>query len=276
MRPPARIAVAVLLAACLPALAGAEIFRWVDAQGNEHFTQDLWQVPPPLRAQAERTAKTETPRTSPPPAAMAQVAHTRVRPGRTFEIPFEKQGSAMLVYVRLNDRVTAPFLVDTGASDVVVPAHVALAAGIEVRHDTPRQAYQTANGMVESPVVTLASVEVGDARVENVRGSLSGGMSVGLLGGSFFNNFTIQIDPAANVITLSPNAHVRGGANLEEWRARFHELRSSIEMLDAHLSALTELDDGRVLAQRRQALVDELEALEHEANVANVPQAWRE
>jgi hypothetical protein len=47
-------------------------------------------------------------------------------------------------------------------------------------------------------------------------------------------------------------------------------------MLDAHLSALTELDDGRVLAQRRQALVDELEALEHEANVANVPQAWRE
>ena len=33
--------------------------------------------------------------------------------------------NAILVYARLNDRVSAPFYVDTGAADVVVPAEVA-------------------------------------------------------------------------------------------------------------------------------------------------------
>jgi clan AA aspartic protease (TIGR02281 family) len=198
--------------------------------------------------------------------------------GRALQIPFEKQGNAMIVYVRINDAVTAPFIVDTGASDVLVPAHLASAAGIQIGRDTPHRTYQTANGLVDTPIVTLASVQVGDARVENVPGSVSGAMTLGLLGGTFFNNYTFQIDPAANVITLFPNAQVRGGANQPEWQARYRELRALIAELDAHLEGgeLTDLARVRVLEQRREELAAALDALDDEANRAGVPQAWRD
>jgi clan AA aspartic protease (TIGR02281 family) len=278
MRPSARFAALALLAAGLPALARADIFRWTDAEGHTHFTQDLAQVPSGLRAEAQRSAKKEASGET-APAALARISGPpRVRGGGAIEIPFEKQGNAMVVYARINDVVSAPFLVDTGASDVVVPGAVARAAGIRVGHDTQRQSYQTANGTIDSPVVILDSVEVGEARVENLRGSLSDSMSVGLLGATFFNNFTMQIDPAANVITLLPNSRVRGGANREEWRARFEALREEIAAIDAHTAGGELLDESRsrTLAQKRAALVAELEALERDATAAGVPQAWRE
>ena len=245
-----------------------------------HFTQDLSQVPASARTEAERSARAETPRSA-PSAAVAAVARTprvRVSANGVLQIPFEKQGNAMIVYVRVNDAVTAPFIVDTGASDVLVPAHVAQAAGIHVGRDTPHQTYQTANGLVETPVVTIGSIQVGEARVENLRGSVSGGMSIGLLGGTFFNNFTFQIDPAANMITLFPNALVRGGANQDEWRARFRELQATRDSIDEYL-AQPELSDMEQIAGvkvRRDAAAAELEALEEEANRASVPQAWRD
>ncbi len=275
MRLLAPIAVAAL-AAGLSGPARADIYQWTDAEGRTHFTQDLSRVPPAERAAAERSARKETRSAD---AALAHVARPpRARLGRAVEIPFERQGNAMLVYVRINDAVTAPFLVDTGASDVVVPGHVARAAGIRVTRDTPRQSYQTANGMIEAPIVTLDSVQLGGARVENLRGSLSDSMSIGLLGGTFFNNFTIHIDPATNVITLKPSQHMRSGANRDEWRERFRGLRREIAEIDAHLGSGVMLDEerARVLAEKRAALVSELEALEHEANVAEVPQVWRE
>jgi aspartyl protease family protein len=279
MRLRAHIAIAAL-AASFASFAGAEIYRWVDADGRVHFTQNLSQVPAHARAAAERTARSESPRRSAASSSsVAALAAPRTRGFRSgAQIPFEKQGNAMLVYVRINDAVSAPFIVDTGASDVVVPAHVAEAAGIRVTSDTPREAYETANGMIESPVVTLSSVEVGEVRVENVRGSLSEAMSVGLLGGTFFNNFTFQINPGEGVITLFPNEQVRAGANPDEWRKRFRELRADLAALDRHLTNGVLVDEARAadLARRRTAIAAELEALDEEANRAGVPAAWRE
>jgi clan AA aspartic protease (TIGR02281 family) len=278
MRPLAPLAAATLIAVGLPGAVRADIYHWIDAEGRTHFTQDLAQVPPGHRAAAERSARKEGPRTAPPAAPARASAAPHARSPRAVHIPFEKHGNAMLVYARINDVVTAPFLVDTGASDVVVPGHVARAAGVQVTRDTPRERYQTANGMIESPIVTLSSVEVGEARVEGVRGSLSDSMTVGLLGGTFFNHFTLQIDPGAAVITLLPNAQVRGGANQAEWRERFRALRREIEAIDAHTSGGRLLDDERAeaLARKRAARLADLEALEQAANAAAVPQAWRE
>lgn len=54
-------AAAVLLA--LP--AGAEIYRWTDLAGHEHFTMNLHRVPPEHRAEAERRAVLEKARAQP-------------------------------------------------------------------------------------------------------------------------------------------------------------------------------------------------------------------
>jgi clan AA aspartic protease (TIGR02281 family) len=269
---------AAVLAAGLAGGTRADIYRWTDAQGRTHFTQNLAQVPAAQRAEAERSARKETPKVESASTALTRVTSSGRQRGRAIEIPFEKQGNAMIVYVRINDAVTSPFLVDTGASDVVVPGHVARAAGIRVTHDTPRQQYETANGMIEAPVVVLDSVAVGGARIENLRGSLSDSMSVGLLGGTFFHNFTMQIDPAARIITLLPNAHAAGGATPAEWRARFHELRRELAAIDAHLAGGPLLDEARArtFIEKRSALIAELDALDDEANAAGVPQAWRD
>jgi clan AA aspartic protease (TIGR02281 family) len=184
----------------------------------------------------------------------------------------------MLVYVRLNDRVTAPFVVDTGATDVVVPALVAERAGIAIGADTPRQTYTTANGLISQAVVVFDAVEVGEARVENVRGSVSDSLPVGLLGTSFFNHFTMQIDPAANVITLVENPDMRGGANASQWSERFRVLRERQARLDEFLAdgELTDAARRRQLEARRDELAAALDALEDEADRAGVPVAWRE
>ena len=265
-----------------PRPAGAEIYRWTDASGRVHFTQDLGQVPAAQRGEAERAARAR-PKQSPrlqtfesptPPARRA----LRPRLGGSMQIPFEKQGNSMVVYARINDRVTAPFLVDTGASDVSIPASVAERAGVQVGPDTPRAVYHTANGMVSSPVVTLDSVTVGGARVEGVRGSVSSSMSVGLLGGSFFNNFTFQVDPAAGVITLVPNEGVRKGLSQAQWHEQFQRVRDQIASVDRYLEDNHLTDDARVadLEERRDRLKGRLDELEEKADRDGVPQSWRE
>lgn len=270
----------VFVCALLAGGATAEVYRWTDDAGREHWTGNLSDVPPGKRNEALDHALGDE-----PSRLQIYEAGTR-RPtlrsarkrGSVLRIPYEQHGNAILVYARLNDRVEAPFYVDTGAADVVVPAAVAERAGIHVGPGTPRETYSTANGLVRQPVVQFDAIEVGEARVERVRGSVSESLPVGLLGTSFFNHFTLQIDPAARMLTLVRNPNMRGGASAAQWRERFRELKQRIARLDAHLADGQLTSDGRVreLSERRAALAEALEQLEHEADRADVPRGWRE
>ena len=68
--------VAVAVAACFVASgwepASAEIYRWTDPNGREHFTTDLSRVPPQYRPRARRTAR--PPAGAAPPAAARPAA----------------------------------------------------------------------------------------------------------------------------------------------------------------------------------------------------------
>jgi clan AA aspartic protease (TIGR02281 family) len=269
-----------LLCALCASGAAPEVYRWTDEQGHEHWTGDLARVPPGKRAEAldeRRAAEPSGLQTFEGPPAHAAPAGTVARTG-VLRIPYEQKGNAILVYARLNDRVEAPFYVDTGAADVVVPAAVAESAGVPVGAGTPRETYATANGLVRQAVVSFDSIEVGEARVENVRGTVSQSLPVGLLGASFFNHFTLQIDPAARMLTLVVNPNMRGGASEAQWRERFRALQQRLARLDAYLAdgRLTSASRVRELEARREALVGELDRLEQEANRADVPPGWRE
>ena len=101
---------------------------------------------------------------------------------------------------------------------------------------------------------------------------------MGLLGGSFFNNFTFQIDPAAHVITLAANTRVRRGLSERQWRERFRGLRGRVAQLEHYLESNHFTRERRVaeLETKLAGLEDELRELEREADLADVPQAWRE
>ncbi|MDJ0868937.1 MAG: TIGR02281 family clan AA aspartic protease [Myxococcota bacterium] len=294
MRLAAFLAALVPIALAVP--AAAEIYRWTDEDGRVHFTQSLNEVPRKYRKEAEhnatRTSASRSPvqtystkpgtkpaQTKTPPASRAPGAASA---GKVHRIRVQRAGTSMYVNVRLNNTVTAPFIIDTGASDVLVPGDVARQLGLDLAN-ARTQRYRTANGVIESPVVMLRSVTLGTAKVENVPASVSDHMSVGLLGLSFFNHFNYNIDAARGIVTLQRNdlaasGVIRGGRSEPQWRAEFRDVR--YRLLAARAELETKSASKSRLRERLQAGIDELErqlaALETEADAARVPMAWRQ
>jgi clan AA aspartic protease (TIGR02281 family) len=285
---PARRAAGVAAALVLTsAPLSAEIYQWTDADGRVHFTAQLDRVPPEQREAAKRGTRSGSSGSlqiydsSPASASAPQESRGGMRAApirRELHIPFERMGTLMRVNVRINDSMTVPFLIDTGASGVALPSTVAERLGIRVGPDTPHVTVQTAAGIVSRPVVRLESVELGGARVEGIEAILNPSMEIGLLGGTFFNNYVYRVDAAASVITLSPNEQMRGGLDSAGWRARFQELRSPLARLEAYLVPENPIrkDERERLEQKRAELTALLDGLEAEANRQSVPQAWRQ
>jgi clan AA aspartic protease (TIGR02281 family) len=103
-------------------------------------------------------------------------------------------GGAFYVPVTINGQLTLKFVVDTGASDVSIPADVVMTL---VRTETitdadflGKETYRMADGStVPSQRFVIRSLKVGDKTLENVVGSIApvaGGL---LLGQSFLSRF---------------------------------------------------------------------------------------
>lgn len=280
--------------------APAEIFQWKDAAGRLHFAQDLNQVPDEYRAQAEARVRKEgsgpeiqhyqAAPAAPSPAAGAvptrSTGTARRRPTapgpQTYRIPVERAGTSMLVQVRLNDQVTAPFHIDTGASDVVIPRWVADKLDLDLEGKRTGF-YGTANGVVQQTLVTLTSVDLGGARAENVPATVSPSMSHGLLGLSYFNHFRYDFDPVAGIVTLKPNGLVeagviRAGRTEAQWRSQFAQLNERQAAIDHAMETINPNWSRR--REELEALVEETErqreVLESEADDAQVPMSWRD
>ncbi len=287
-----RIGFLLVLSIAIAGPVSAEIFKWMDEAGRLHFAQDLSQVPTRFRSQAAGGAIQEgegnvIQHYEPSPASLRTRRPDRRtgRAGRSkpfYRIRVQKAGSTMKVNVRLNDEVTAPFYIDTGASDVLLPAWVARELGLDLEGARTGY-YGTANGVVQQSLVTLDSVDLGGARAEHVPASVSETMSVGLLGLSFFNHFEYRVDPGAGVVTLRPNGlveagRIRGGRSADQWKAEFRRIAERRRAIER---TLEEINPN--WARRRAELNEALEEvdrqrrlLEGEADDAHVPMQWRD
>jgi clan AA aspartic protease (TIGR02281 family) len=281
-----RVPLAIL---CLLVCAGAtpakgEVYRWTDSQGRLHFTQNLDQVPREQRSAAREAAHSaptpdSTSRfqtfTAPDRASAVPVPSFRTR---TLRIPFERQGTLMRVQVQLNDRLRVPFLVDTGASGISIPESVAGQLGLLRREGMSSILVRTANGVVSRSVVRLDSIELGGARVEGLEATVNPSMGIGLLGGTFFNNFIYRVDAAEQVISLETNDGIRGGIGAEQWRDRFRSIREPMARLSAYLESVEITREGRrsELEGRLASLEESLEELELQASRVGVPASWRD
>jgi clan AA aspartic protease (TIGR02281 family) len=206
----------LMLALTWSTRAGAEIYQWTDAKGTLHITENLAQVPAQYRAQATGPSRKpsgmgglqryESRKATPQHVASLSISSLRhSSPGGEILVPFERDGNLMKVNVRLNDRVVAPFYVDTGASDISIPKAVGDRLGVVTPSNMRMATEITASGAIQVPVITLESVQLGGARVPNLLATINPMLEVGLLGGSFFNNFSYSVDPAAGVILLRRN-----------------------------------------------------------------------
>jgi tetratricopeptide (TPR) repeat protein len=104
------------------------------------------------------------------------------------------EGGTFVVPVRINDQITLKFVIDSGASDVSVPADVVmtlLRTGTITDSDfLGTQKYRMADGStVPSQQFVIRSLKVGDRTLENVTGSIAPVEGSLLLGQSFLRHF---------------------------------------------------------------------------------------
>lgn len=82
------------------------------------------------------------------------------------------------------------FLVDTGASDIVLSPRAAQAAGFDLSSLNYSRAYSTANGTGAGAPVRIETLDIGPLRLRDVPASVNNApMSESLLGMSFLNLF---------------------------------------------------------------------------------------
>jgi predicted aspartyl protease len=109
-------------------------------------------------------------------------------------VPMVPEGGSFVVPVRINDQITLKFVIDSGASDVSIPADVVmtlLRTGTITDADfLGTQKYRMADGStVPSQQFVIRSLKVGDRTLNDVTGSIAPVEGSLLLGQSFLRRF---------------------------------------------------------------------------------------
>jgi clan AA aspartic protease (TIGR02281 family) len=125
-------------------------------------------------------------------------------------ILMQSDGGTYIVPVRINDQITLRFVVDSGASDVSLPADVALTlirtGTIEKGDYIGDQSYTLGDGStIKSAQFVLHELRVGDQVVRNVKASIGDPRGVPLLGQSFLTRFASwTLDNDRHALVLGP------------------------------------------------------------------------
>ncbi|MBI4523929.1 MAG: TIGR02281 family clan AA aspartic protease [Deltaproteobacteria bacterium] len=175
----------------------AEILRWVDEKGVVHFTDSLHNIPENLRGNASRLKVRGSPPAQEPPKPIAREKAT---------VPLQKRGAVMVVQAVVNDKAAAKFIIDTGASYTMISRATAKELQIDLHERLPALPFQTANGVITAPLVSLESINVGGMQVNNLTAAVHDVFTQpeisGLLGLNFLTHFRLDIDTQNGVLHL--------------------------------------------------------------------------
>jgi hypothetical protein len=178
--------------------AWAQMYRWTDEQGAAHYSQGLDSVPERHRSRAQFLAYPELPATAP------AVTSARPEASNATRIPFTP-GKPIIVTARVNGSGSVQLMLDTGAAVTVINPRILAGLGIGVR-DSLRGSVKGATGTANVLFVPVQSIEVGTVRSGPLRVAahdIEFGLGDGLLGRDFLDQFTVNIDSTAGVVTIS-------------------------------------------------------------------------
>ncbi len=134
-----------------------------------------------------------------------------------IEIPLQKQGGVYSLPVRINGVITLNFILDSGASEVTIPADVALtllrAGTISEKDFLPGQKYRLADGSIlKGARFKIRELEVGGFRISNIPAVVAPATGSLLLGQSFLSrtpHWAIDNERQLLVISDSRRAETR-------------------------------------------------------------------
>jgi len=284
-----RICLLIAVLAGLGSPAYGQMYKWVDEKGTAHFADDLSKIPEKYRPDAEIR---KVPKEVPPPETREKPAlllnNSKVAEPEAIanEVALFRRHELLLAEVTLHGRVKRHFVVDTGASFTLINRQTARELGFVVNESTPFIPIYTASDMIFTPLVTLQSVRVGNAEVENVEALIHNLPSdtAGLLGNSFLNKFRVVIDAINGKMTLfsmrgksSPDRP--GGYNRDYWVGQFRFYQRNL----SELRRIKTKYEGRGASSELNRVnnsirffENQLDDLERKASFAGVPRNWRE
>ncbi len=173
----------------------ADLYRWEDERGVVHFSDNEHNIPPEFRENAIRIRG----------LAPSRPSNNPVFTGRTT-VRLKKKGLTAVVEATINSTTKANFILDTGASYTVISEHVAKELKIDLDKNHPKIRLQSANGVIEVPLVTLDSIEVSGLRVDDLAAvvhDFSNDTNIaGLLGLNFLSKFRMDLDTEKGVLVL--------------------------------------------------------------------------
>jgi len=263
-----------------------ETYKWVDEKGTVHFADDLSTIPEQYRPDTEirKTPKESTP---------VEIKERRTAPvapkaseSEGIEVALLRKHELMLAEVLLNERVKRYFIIDTGASFTLINRQTARELEITVDGSTPFIPIFTASDMILAPMVTLRSVRVGTAEVENVDVLIHNMPTdtAGLLGNSFLNRFKVVLDSIQEKMTLftlqgNPSPDRPGGYSRDFWTGQFrfyHQTLAEMTKLRARYEKQGNRSELNRVDNTIRYFENRLSELERKASFAGVPRNWRE
>lgn len=279
------IIIFIFLAVMIPSSYG-ELYKWVDEKGTIHFTDDLLSVPERYRQDAETRNPPKDISTSQPQEEPKSIPHPPVSEEKGITVDLVRKHELFLVEVVLNGWKKQQFIIDTGATFTLINRQTARELGITINETTPFIQVASVSDIISTPLVSLESLRVGKAEVENVEiliYPMAGGAD-GLLGNSFLNKFKVEIDSINNKMTLHPmkgipSPEYPGGYSKGYWVGQFRFYHRNLEDLKKLKTKIESQGAQGELIRINNTIryfENQLSELERRASFAGVPRNWRE
>lgn len=281
-----KIFILSLILIAISSISYPEIYKWIDEKGTIHFVDDPSKIPERYREKIETLKPPkeqlspvikQTPKQSPSEASTVE--------SKGIEVNLLRRHELLLTEVIINGRVRQHFIVDTGASFTLISWAVAKELGITIDENTPFIRAVSASDVILTPLVTLNSVKVGEAEVENVEALIHTMPNYqGLLGNSFLNKFKVVIDSLNAKMTLvslkgEPSPERPGGYNKDYWVGQFrfyHRNLDELKRLKSKYEAAGTPSEVKRINNAIRYFENQLSELERKASFAGVPRHWRE
>lgn len=204
---------------------------------------------------------------------------------------FEGDVRRIIIPVTLNDSVTVPMALDTGAVGMLISYKVAEKLGIFER-DEGKMIWQARGigGSTPAIITILDSVSVDGLREEFVPVTITESFSTafeGLLGMDFMSNYSIYIDSKKQVLIFEKNpvrADMPGGHDEQWWRANFRRFSYMRRYWKNLLESIDREEINEDLRKRLKPIAEKqfreaeklFYRLQNYASENAVPMSWRE
>ena len=263
-----------------------DMYKYVDEKGTVHFVDDISKIPEKYHQDVEeRKAPKET---TPPEIKEKPTSSPMLKASEPegMEVNLWRRGEVWMAEVLLNGRVRQNFVVDTGASFALISKEAAKELGLTIDENTPFIPMASVSSVILTPLVTLKSVSVGRAELENVDAliyTMPSGQD-GLLGNSFLNRFKVVLDSVQGKMTLfqlegSPSPDRPGGYGRDYWVGRFrfyNRYLSEFKRLKVEYEKRGAQSELNRVNNAIRYFETQLSELERKASFAGVPRNWRD